>query len=126
MSTKPTQEEMVLIREFIFLPLLVFVVEKNLNDIKNSQQMLKGLYIRSTQIVLNKINEDLTSIRQILRQSNIKVWETDKTEGYINYSFNCRGYIDKISFMTQLAKNEIGTRLSKYINEISQEIKTSS
>ncbi len=87
-DTKPnilTHDEMVCIRDFAVLPMMLTIVENNLRQIESSTYSLKKLYIEATQSLMNLIHSDLVRTKKALKESNIKVWEDDRLDSAIHY-----------------------------------------
>ncbi|NRF91512.1 hypothetical protein HQN89_10825 [Paenibacillus frigoriresistens] len=120
-STKPTEVESFLIHEYVMLPLLIKVVESNLAKLKAERRPLQELYIGVTNVMIDKINADLTEVRKSLRELNIKVWEDKSKNGAgnaIHYRYACRGYEHELALIREQAKAELGVRLGKYAQKM--------
>lgn len=117
-----SQEELTDIRDSIFLPMLLNVVENTLRKVEKEPNALKPLFIASTQSLMQTIHRDLVSIKNKLRAAQIKVWEMDRAPAYLNYKFICRGYQDEFGMMKELVKAELGVRLADYVKKLTDEL----
>lgn len=116
--TLPTQEEMELIREFIILPMLLSIVDKNCREIELSTYSLKSLYVKASQLLMTKVHSDLSEVRKKMRLKNIKVFENERIDSAIHYGFVCRGYKDNFAMMRDVARAEISMRISRYVSDL--------
>lgn len=114
----PTTEELEIIRQYVLLPIMMTIVENNCKTIETSQYPLKKLYVVASQVLINRIHDDLTLIRKKLRERNIKVFEEEKVDSAIHYRYVCRGYEDKFAMMRDLVRAEISIGISSYISRI--------
>ncbi|MUT66843.1 hypothetical protein [Paenibacillus sp. NEAU-GSW1] len=113
----PVKEELELIRDFVLLPMMLNIVDKNCRDIELSFYSMKALYMKASQVLMNRIETDLASVRRQLKERNIRVFqdEMESEGGAIHYRFVCRGYEDRFSMIRDAARAEISVRIAKYI-----------
>ncbi|MFC4102895.1 hypothetical protein [Paenibacillus xanthanilyticus] len=118
-TSLPTQEEMMLIRDAVILPFLLDLVQNNRTQMELQSNSLRSLYVKSADVLLDRIHKDLVEVRKQMRQKKIKVFEQERIYGdAIHYRFVCRGYEDNFLLMRMVLKSEMSTRLPKYINSI--------
>ncbi|WP_281887756.1 hypothetical protein [Paenibacillus sp. YYML68] len=118
----PTQEELAWIRSSALLPIMLSIVENNLQTIQTSSYPLKRLYVSATHLLMDAIHADLAKVRKSLKQRGIKVFEDEKIDGAIRYRFICRGYEDSFVMLRDMVRAEISVRLSDYIGGIFQRL----
>lgn len=116
----PLKEELELIRDYVLLPMMLSIVEKNCKDIELSFYSMKTLYIKASHALMNLIHTDLVAVRKELKSRNIKVFqdEIESEGGAIHYRFICRGYEDRFSMIREAARAEISVRISRYISQV--------
>jgi hypothetical protein len=116
----PLREEIELIRDYVLLPMVLSIVEKNRKDIELSFYSMKQLYVEASHVLMRHIHNDLNSVHKTLREKNIRVFleECDNEHGMLHYKFICRGYEDRFSMIREVARADISTRISKYIKRI--------
>ncbi|UUZ80512.1 hypothetical protein LJK88_37450 [Paenibacillus sp. P26] len=114
----PTNEELVLIRDHILLPHMLTMVQKSIDDIENSPNILKPLYLAAGRAVMDKISAEMYNIRRELRQRNIKIISDEQVEMVVYHHFVCRGYEERFGMMRDVMRSEISIRLSKYVKEV--------
>ncbi|TVY09863.1 hypothetical protein [Paenibacillus cremeus] len=116
-----TNEEMELIKKHIILPLMLDVVQKNIEDLSLNQSTLKPLYIASCEAVMNLIHQDMAENRKLLKQANIKIFDRDQSKyPLFHYPYMVRGYHFTFQMRRELIKSEMSTMLPKYVNRVIQ------
>ncbi|CAM3363245.1 hypothetical protein PALU110988_18680 [Paenibacillus lupini] len=116
----PSKEELELIRDYVLLPMMLTIVDKNCKDIELSPYSMKQLYMKASRVLMGHIHNDLTAVRKALKERNIRVFleESDSEHGAIHYKFVCRGYEDRFSMIRDAARAEISVRIAKYISHM--------
>ncbi|GGG82961.1 hypothetical protein [Paenibacillus radicis (ex Gao et al. 2016)] len=116
----PVKEELELIRDFVLLPMMLDIVEKNRRDIELSFYTMKTLFIKASYTLMKLIESDLTIVRKELRDRNIRVFQDELASegGAIHYRFVCRGYEDRFSMIRDAARAEISVRIARYIAKV--------
>ncbi|MGG3471532.1 hypothetical protein ABES02_29210 [Neobacillus pocheonensis] len=118
LRNRPTEDELIMIRDSILLPHMLTMVQKSIDDIESGSNLLKQLYLTAARAVMDKISGDLYSLRRELSKRNIKIIEDEQVEMIVYHRFICRGYEDRFGMMREVMRSEISIRLSKYLKEI--------
>lgn len=98
-SYLPTMGELVLIRDYVILPIMLSVAEKK----------------RLDEDVLTLIHSDMVEVKKALKQSDIKIFDEEYAGDIIRYKYICRGYHDKFAMIRDVIKAEISIRLGRYV-----------
>lgn len=117
-KSRPTSEELHMIRDCILLPYMLTMVQKSVDDIARSPNLLKQLYTAVGQAVMNKISKDLYDMRRELSKRNIKIVSEEHADVVVYHRLLCRGYEDRFGMTRDVMRSEISVRLKKYIQEI--------
>ncbi|MEW9697802.1 hypothetical protein [Paenibacillus sp. SI8] len=117
-TSRPTPEELNMIRDYILLPYMLTMVQKNVDDIERSSNLLKQLYLAPGQVVMNKISKDIHAIRRELTKRNIRIIGDEHADLVVYHRFLCRGYEDRFGMTRDVMRSEISVQLKKYIKEI--------
>lgn len=117
---RPTTEELIMIRDFILLPLMLNMVQKAADEIKNSTNILRRHFWFSTQILMNRIEKDMYLLRKELTRRNIKVMTEEQVDLVVYHKIICRGYEERFGMVRDVVRSEISVRLTKYLNEMSK------
>lgn len=119
----PTKEEFEYIRNYILLPFLLDVIEKNKREIELLQTALKPLFLIVTDTLLDRISQDIKGIKQSLRAAQIKVWEMVPSDIALQYGFSCRGYQDTFYLSRNSAKAELSILLTGYVQKLGMDLR---
>ncbi|WP_138493097.1 hypothetical protein [Paenibacillus pinistramenti] len=121
-AARPTEEEMIMIRDSILLPYMLSMVEKSIDDIEYRSNLLKPLYLTAGKVVRSRISEDLYGLRRELSKRNIRVIRDVQEDMVVYHRFICRGYEDRFGIVRDVIRSEISVRLSRYIKEIAERL----
>lgn len=119
-SGAPTPEELTMIRDFVLLPHMLTMIQKSMEDIRNSPNVLRKLYLTAAQILMNRISKDMYDLRRELNKRNIKVVNDEQVDLVIYHKIICRGYQERFGVVREVARAEISMRLTKYLSEMSK------
>ncbi|GAA3406767.1 hypothetical protein ACFFNY_24830 [Paenibacillus hodogayensis] len=122
-ATHPTTEELTMIRDYVLLPHMLTMVQRSIDDIKNSTNILKRLYLLSAEVVMSSINRDLYDLRRELSRRSIKIHGDEQVDMVVYYRYVCRGYEERIGIVREVMRSEISMRLAKYVSEVVHKIK---
>ncbi|MBB6632741.1 hypothetical protein [Cohnella thailandensis] len=113
----PNEEEMYMLRESILLPAILQMLDRKLKQTEWSTDMLKTLYKRAIELLIDRVLQDHITVRKSLRERKIKTWDGDNTDFAIYVNYNCRGYDGNFFVTRDVARAEISVRLGKYIQD---------
>ncbi|MFX3636860.1 MAG: hypothetical protein ACE3L7_02275 [Candidatus Pristimantibacillus sp.] len=110
-----SDEEFSLIRDYCILPMMIHMVNRNKDMMKNSDYTIKTLFVSSGEVLLRIIEKDLSEVRRKVRKINAKVTEVKRNSEGVMYEIRLRGYQTEVSLVRHVVKNEMSSRLSRYI-----------
>lgn len=119
---RQSSEEYTMVRDYILLPHMLTMVQKSIDDVRNSSNLLKRLYVTAAQVVMDRISKDLYALRREMSRRNIKVFEDEQADLVVYHRFVCRGYEDRFGMTRDVMRSEISLRLSRYIKELTDSI----
>jgi hypothetical protein len=122
-SNRPTQEEYTLVRDYILLPHMLTMVERSIEDIKHSSNVLKRLYVTAAHAIMNRISKDMYALRRELSKRNIKVLDDEQVDMVIYHKLICRGYEARFGMVRDVMRAEISVRLTRYLEEMAKMFK---
>lgn len=117
-TAPPSREELRLIYDYIILPLVLKVVKHNQRELDKKARSLRSVFVRTADLIISKIDADLTVTRRIMLNQNIVVNELNIVHKYVTYQINCHGYKKRLTFSREYLLKEINTRISTYTSEI--------
>lgn len=110
----PTEEEMHLIHDCIFLPLTLVVIENNRQQLDKNARSLRPIFVKAANVISARIEADITKARrQLLHQSIIL---NEGSNGSISYT--CRGLEKRLTFSREYIRTEINARINAYTKSI--------
>lgn len=111
-----TEEDLQLVKEYILLPLLLDVLERDIKALGTVKLKMDRVYIKILRSAQDLITTDITLLRRKMRGRGIKVYEQRRTELCIDAHYLCRGYQHRFSMLWGLVKAELYKYLSQYLN----------
>lgn len=111
-----TEEDLQLVKEYILLPILLDVLEKDIAAIQSVKLNMGGIYEESLRQAQGQIITDLTLLRNNLRKRGIKVYEQQHTKLFLEARYLCRGYQHKFSMLWNLVTAEQQRYLNMYLH----------
>lgn len=119
MANHATEEELILIRNYIIYPMMLTVVQNNLDELNLSSMTLKPLYVKATEVIMNLITKDMVAAKRELKRVNIKLFDRDLSKHPLfEYEYNVRGYGYRFTMRREMIKAEMGDMLPKYMNRV--------
>ncbi|WP_068616801.1 hypothetical protein [Paenibacillus tuaregi] len=115
-----TEEEADWVKEYVLLPLILDLMERDLRLISSDASPFKlpELYTDVLRKLQARITRELAQIRQQMRQHGIKVYEQHRTRAGLEAKYLCRGYQYEFSMLWGFAKAEIDRRVIFYLEEV--------
>ncbi|MGE6227604.1 hypothetical protein [Paenibacillus chitinolyticus] len=108
-------EEKQLIKEFLILPYVLSVLERNKLIISKTPSFkIPEVFVGYLDHVMDKITHDITEIKKQLRKSEIKISIVTQDESSLRCIYLFGGYEDRMSFLWSLVKAEVSIRLKHY------------
>ncbi|WP_028562267.1 hypothetical protein [Paenibacillus pinihumi] len=114
-----TRQELEMIRDYIVLPLMMDVVERNKRQIQFSTNSLKALYVAAADRLMDMIQKDHVALKKKLKEREIKVWESEQSSPTsLRHEYKCRGYHEHFHLLHEVAKTQISVQLGQYISKV--------
>ncbi|MCP1305964.1 hypothetical protein [Paenibacillus tyrfis] len=119
-ASRPTPEEYTMARDYILLPHMLTMIDRNIEEIRASTNILKRLYLIAAQTVMNQIHKEMHSLRRELSKRNIKVMNDEQIDLVIYYKIICRGYEERFGIVRDVVRSEISVRLTNYVKDVAK------
>ncbi|WNQ09343.1 hypothetical protein MJA45_17095 [Paenibacillus aurantius] len=107
-------QDQALIKEFILLPILLTVLERNRIKIESSTMKLKAAYLEMLDKVMKTVHTDLTAVRRQLRRRGVQVYLETKDEEGIRHLYVYQGYSDRVFLRWVFVEAELRIRFAAY------------
>lgn len=112
---EPISEEATLVRDKAILGNLKVIVERNLKGISASTYLFKKLFVAVTQLILNRINNDIRLVHVEMSKRRIKIVGEEQVDNILYYRFTVKGQEERIGITRELLRSEISFRLGMYV-----------
>lgn len=110
-----TDELLLEIEQYIYLPMLLLVLEKDEAYFENGPFKLKAPYINMLAKIRKKIEADFIEVKKSLRKQGVKVIRGDRDELFTEYHFYIGNFVDKRRYSNVRLRNYSETLLGEYI-----------
>ncbi|MEF3311390.1 hypothetical protein PV433_21145 [Paenibacillus sp. GYB004] len=119
----PDELEMQLIKEYIVLPHVLNVFERDMKKME-TEQIFKTYkpYVAKFNLVIGEIVRDLTKIRIEMRKRGIKVYDGDRSEKEVIHEYLCRGYMGKVAFLWGTLRSDVEIKMNHYLGIYESEL----
>jgi hypothetical protein len=108
-----TKEENQLIKCSILYPMLMTILNKDLERIQQSTVKFPRPYIELIEATLNQISQRLHEVKKEMYQKGIKVTEKNKLDEALEYDVIVRGYHEVIRYSRYHLRNQAELWLCK-------------
>ncbi|MEC0167873.1 hypothetical protein [Paenibacillus graminis] len=112
-----TNDERTMLRDYILLPHIEAMVQRSIDDIERSGNVLKRLYAAAGTYIQRQIAEDTRRLRAELKRANIRILGEEHTDFILYTEFNCRGQTERFGLTRDVMRSEISVRLTQYVAE---------
>ncbi|MDN4067637.1 hypothetical protein QYF50_06990 [Paenibacillus vini] len=119
-----TIEERRMLRDYLLLPHIETMIQKSIDELEYSSNILRQLYIKIGLYVRNRVVSDMKRLRKELMKRNIKVLGDQHTDFVVYYDYYCRGYEERFAMTRDVMRTEISLRLTSYITEVAEMMKS--
>lgn len=113
----PSDEELGMVKNYVLLPLLLTVLQRDMRIIEASEITIKTPYLEWLQGVLDNVTKELAFIKNEFRIRGIKVYEQQRTKKEIDSKYVCRGYYSSFNMLWDHIKAEIEIRKSHFFKK---------
>ena len=108
--------ELELLREYVLLPYLLTVLERDKRAVEQSQLKYQNVYIEIIESAMNKATKEITRLKQVLGKMGIKVNLETRREFDVCIEYSCRGYVDTFVMQWVYLSAEVQIRVKKYLS----------
>ncbi|MNI88158.1 hypothetical protein D3C73_1454260 [compost metagenome] len=115
-----------MIRDLILLPYIDTMVNKSMQEVERSGNVLGQMYLLAGRFIQDKIMQDTYRLQKELKQRNIKVLADEQEDFLLYYKILFRGYQDRFGMTRDVMRTEISLRLTQYTAEVGAALKGAS
>jgi hypothetical protein len=111
----PNEEQNQLIKNYIVLPFVFRVFQRDLYIIDQSPLKTKMPYLEMFHRILETISHDIVQTKRGLRSAGIYIYSQNQSESSVNYKFKFKGYHHYGSFVWNVIRVEVQQYMKKYL-----------
>ena len=111
-----TDELLVEIERYIYLPMLLLVLERDEAYFEKGPFKLKSPYLNMLASVRKKIEADFAEVKKRLANQGVKVIRGERDDLFTEYHFHIGRFVDKRRYSNVRLRNYSETLLEEYIH----------
>lgn len=113
--TRIPSESRDLLEKAIYYPMLIKVLERDLQVVNNSPFKLKNPYKTLIEKTLSTVYQQLYEVKRELKRQGMKVQEVKRDETFTTFLFLYKGYEEYHSYFNPRLRNYVEELLSYYL-----------
>jgi hypothetical protein len=117
-----TKEELQMVKEAVLYPVMLDVIENDINKVRKMNLKLTLLLVISLQKIQKQILKDNRVLKRELKERGIRIYEERRTSLGIEAEYKCRGYHHKLSLLWSVIRADILRMISHYMNITFEEV----
>lgn len=108
-------EELIYFENQLYLPMLIKVLEKDIDQINKQPLKLKRPYLKIVESAIEMINKDLKTSEMYLLRNSMKVYKWKKDNDSTTYVFQSKGVEDHRKILNVEIKEKCEELLGAYL-----------
>ena len=108
-------EDLIYFENQLYLPMLIKVLEKDIDQINKQPLKLKRPYLQIVETAIEKISKDLKTSEMYLLRNSMKVYKWGSDSDSTTYIFQSRGKEDHQKLLNEEIKNKCEELLGAYL-----------
>lgn len=113
--TRIPEKERDLMEKAIYLPMVITVLNRDLNVIDKSPFKLKKPYSVLVEETLKVIQRELAEVKRTMKQKQLKVEEIHRDEAFTMFMFLYKGYEEHHNYFNPRIRNKVQELLEYYL-----------
>jgi len=104
-----------LIKDFIILPFVLHLFERNLQVIRQSPLKMKEPYLQAMNGMMDRMIRDIARTKRELHSMGIYVFSQNRNETSLDYQFKFKGYYHQCGLSWNVMRYEVQEYMKKYL-----------
>ena len=113
--TRIPDEDRNIMEQAIYLPMLLIILNRDLDIIKRSNFKLKQPYIDLVENTMKTVQEELRKTKSYMHKHNMKIQETNRDEAFTMFLFLYNGYEEYHNYFNPRLRNRVQELLEYYL-----------
>lgn len=110
-----TEEELQWVVDYILLPVLLDVLERDIRTLDTLKLKMPVPYIKTLRGVQDRVSAEMAALRRQLNSRGIRIYDQRRTKERLEGHFLCRGYHRQCSLLWGVVKSEVERKLGAYL-----------
>ena len=115
--TRIPEHERDIIEQAIYLPMLLTVLNRDLQIVEKSPFKLKKPYLELIEDTMKAIQTELMDVKRFLHKNNIRVQRLKSDEAFTMYIFLYKGYEEQHNYFNPRLRNRVEELMRYYLFE---------
>ncbi|MEH7524212.1 hypothetical protein V7149_13160 [Bacillus sp. JJ1503] len=113
--TRIPEEDRNIIEQAIYLPMVLTVLNRDLNVINKSPFKLKQPYLNLIEETMKVIQKELKEVKQYMYKNKLKVEQLKRDEAFTMFMFLYKGYEEQHNYFNPRIRNRVQELLEFYL-----------
>ncbi|WP_042455184.1 hypothetical protein [Neobacillus dielmonensis] len=113
--TRIPEHDRDIMEKAIYLPMVLTILNRDLNVIENSPFKLKKPYMDLIEAVMKEIQSELFQVKQYMKNNQLRVIETKRDEAFTMYMFFYKGYEENHNYFNPRIRNKVLELMQRYL-----------
>lgn len=114
-SPLPTEEELLLVKEYAVLPVMLDILEGDSKLIGRSELKLSRLYSKQLKHIQGAVFERQLVVKKQLQRQHIRIITLKRTDVSLQVQYQCRGYQHSMELRWEIVYADIQLRLGHHL-----------
>jgi hypothetical protein len=115
--TRIPEDERDIMEMAIYLPMVLIILNRDLNVVTNSPFKLKKPYLNLIEETMKEIQRELAEVKQYMKKNKLQVIETNRDEAFTMYMFIYKGYEENHNYFNPRIRNKVQELLERYLSK---------
>ncbi|MEK3989164.1 MULTISPECIES: hypothetical protein [Robertmurraya] len=113
--TRIPPEERNMIEQAIYLPMVLTVLNRDIQSINKSTIKLKEPYLHLIEETMKIVQKELSEIKRYMSKNKMKVYQSNHDEAFTMFTFLYKGYEEHHNYFNPRIRNKVQELLEYYL-----------
>lgn len=113
--TRIPPEERNMIEQAIYLPMVLTVLNRDIQSVNASTIKLKEPYLHLIEETMKVVQKELSEIKRDMSKNKMKVYQSNQDEAFTMFTFLYKGYEEHHNYFNPRIRNKVQELLEYYL-----------
>lgn len=113
--TRIPPEERNIIEQAIYLPMVLTVLNRDIQSVTTSTIKLKEPYLHLIEETMKVVQKELSEIKRYMSKNKMKVYQSNQDEAFTMFTFLYKGYEEHHNYFNPRIRNKVQELLEYYL-----------